>query len=216
MPSNNEKWHWQTGKAWYGVGIYHVTLTVPSREPLLGELVIPENDPAKAWVQRTKLGDEVTEEALRINHYYPDIRVIQHSLMPDHLHVIYYVTKPQTKSIKTIIRGLWQGVKKIGREYTISKETPLIPSELNSDKMAGDISVTHLHGDAVHPPDVATRAVTGDDSLCADESPAPRDQAPHAGILPCTRGYRDSRTEVPRYRQCGSFTGLRIYTCTCS
>ena len=58
--------------------------------------------------------------------------------MPDHLHVIYYVTKPQTKSIKTIIRGLWQGVKKIGREYTISKETPLIPSELNSDKMAGE------------------------------------------------------------------------------
>ncbi len=131
----NEKWHWQqSGEAWKGVGIYHVTLTIPTREPLLGELVIPENDPAKAWIQRTKLGDEVTEEALRINHFYPDIRVIQHCLMPDHLHVIYYVTKPQTKSIKTVIRGLWQGVKKIGREYTITKETPLVPSELNSDK----------------------------------------------------------------------------------
>ena len=135
----NEKWHWQqSGEAWKGVGIYHVTLTIPTREPLLGELVIPENDPAKAWIQRTKLGDEVTEEALRINHFYPDIRVIQHCLMPDHLHVIYYVTKPQTKSIKTVIRGLWQGVKKIGREYTITKETPLVPSELYSDKMDGD------------------------------------------------------------------------------
>ena len=63
MPSNHDTWHWQTGKAWYGVGIYHVTLTIPTREPLLGELVIPENDPAKAWIQRTKLGDEVAEEA---------------------------------------------------------------------------------------------------------------------------------------------------------
>ena len=32
-------WHWQeSGTAWKGVGIYHVTLTVPSREPLLGRL----------------------------------------------------------------------------------------------------------------------------------------------------------------------------------
>lgn len=139
MPQDHDIWHWQEpGTAWKGIGIYHVTLTVPSREPLFGELVIPENDPAKAWVQRTALGDKVTEEALRINQYYPEIRVIQHCLMPDHLHVIYYVTKPMTKSIKTVIRGLWQGVKKIGREYTISKETPLFPFELNSKQTDGE------------------------------------------------------------------------------
>jgi len=135
---DSEQWQWQTGRAWYGIGIYHVTLTIPSREPLFGELVIPENDPAKAWVQRTKFGDEVTEEALRINHYYPEIRVIQHCLMPDHLHVIYYVTKPLNKSIKTVIRGLWQGVKKIGREYSVAKETPFIPIEFNSNQTDGD------------------------------------------------------------------------------
>ena len=49
MPSNHDTWHWQTGKAWYGVG-----------------------------------------------------------------------------------------VKKIGREYTITKETSLVLSELNSDKMDGE------------------------------------------------------------------------------
>ena len=139
MPQDHDIWHWQEpGIAWKGIGIYHVTLTIPSREPLFGELVIPENDPAKAWVQRTALGDKVTEEALRINQYYPEIRVIQHCLMPDHLHVIYYVTKPMTKSIKSVIRGLWQGVKKIGREYTISKETPLFPFELNSKQTDGE------------------------------------------------------------------------------
>lgn len=140
MMNENNHWHWQEpGKAWKGVGIYHVTLTVPSREPLLGTLVIPDNDPMQARIERTELGDKITEEALRINHYYPEIRVIQHCLMPDHLHVIYYVTKPIATGIKTVVRGLWQGVKKIGRAYT-SNETPSVSPELNSGTMNGEYS----------------------------------------------------------------------------
>ena len=142
----DDKWHWQeAGTAWKGVGIYHVTLTVPSREPLLGRLVIPDNDPTKAWVERTELGEAVTEEALRINRYYPEIRVIQHCLMPDHLHIIYYVTKPMTKSIKTVIRGLWQGMKKLGRAYTEGKRPPLISPELNSGEIDGDAENPNLN-----------------------------------------------------------------------
>ena len=142
----DDKWHWQEmGTAWTGVGIYHVTLTVPSREPLLGKLIIPNNDPTKAWVERTELGEAVTEEALRINRYYPEIRVIQHCLMPDHLHIIYYVTKPMTKSIKTVIRGLWQGMKKLGRAYTEGKRLPLISPELNSGEIDGDVESPELN-----------------------------------------------------------------------
>lgn len=49
-----EQWQWQEpGKAWRGIGVYHITLTVPSREPLLGTLVIPDSDPEKATVDRT-------------------------------------------------------------------------------------------------------------------------------------------------------------------
>ena len=140
MAENDKKqWHWQEpGKAWKGVGIYHITLVVPSRDPLFGELVIPDNDPKQAYVERTELGNRITEEALRINHYYPEIRIIQHCLMPDHLHVIYYVTQPMNKSIKSVIRGLWQGVKKIGRAYTENNNTPFIRSELNSEKTDGE------------------------------------------------------------------------------
>ena len=54
------KWHWQEpGTAWRGVGIYHITLTVTSRQPLLGTLVIPENDPKQAWVEWSDLGRQV-------------------------------------------------------------------------------------------------------------------------------------------------------------
>ena len=59
----NEQWHWQErGEAWKGVGIYHVTLTIPSREPMLGTLVIPDGDPTKARVERTELGMALVEE----------------------------------------------------------------------------------------------------------------------------------------------------------
>lgn len=52
MPNEPDKWHWQErGTAWKGVGIYHITMVVPSREPLLGKLVIPENDPMQARVE---------------------------------------------------------------------------------------------------------------------------------------------------------------------
>ena len=144
--SDGNKWHWQdSGTAWKGIGIYNVTLTIPSRRPLLGTLVIPDNDPKQARVERTELGEKITEEALRINRYYSEIRVIQHCLMPDHLHVIYYITKPLTKGIRTVVRGLWQGVKKIGRAYTAAISPSISPSvspsispELNSGTMNGD------------------------------------------------------------------------------
>jgi hypothetical protein len=48
MSSTRTIWHWQeAGAAWKGVGIYHVTLTIPSRQPLLGTLpriMIRENN----------------------------------------------------------------------------------------------------------------------------------------------------------------------------
>lgn len=65
--AENGQWHWQkSGEAWKGVGIYHVTLTVPSREPLLGKLIIPENDPKKARVERTEMGNALVDNLLSL------------------------------------------------------------------------------------------------------------------------------------------------------
>lgn len=60
----NDSWHWQEpGTAWRGVGIYHVTLTVTDRQPLLGELIIPDNDPKQAYVKASHLGIALLETA---------------------------------------------------------------------------------------------------------------------------------------------------------
>ena len=121
MPYEHDIWHWQEpGEAWRGVGIYHVTLTVPSREPLLGKLVIPENDPKQARVERTEMGNALVDKLLSHPSYYPEIRVLQFCLMPDHLHAILHVTRPMEKTFNTVVRSLWQGAKKLGRVYSSS------------------------------------------------------------------------------------------------
>ena len=123
-----EQWQWQEpGTAWRGVGIYHITLTVPSRQPLLGTLVIPNNDPSQARVERTALGNAVIDELYVMCKHYPAIRIFQFCLMPDHLHAVIRVTKVMDTSIRSVIRGYWQGVKKLGRAYTLA-----VSSELNS------------------------------------------------------------------------------------
>ena len=122
------KWQWQEpGTAWRGVGVYHVTLTVPSREPLFGTLVIPEGDPSKARVERTALGNAVVDELYVMCRHYPAIRILQFCLMPDHLHAVIHVTQVMDTSIRSVVRGYWQGVKKLGRAYTLS-----LAAEFNS------------------------------------------------------------------------------------
>ena len=48
--------------------------------------------------------------------WYPCLALV----MPDHVHFILYVTQAMDVSIKMVVRGLWQGVKKIGRDYSMS------------------------------------------------------------------------------------------------
>ena len=136
---NPTQWQWQQeGTAWRGVGIYHVTLTVPSREPLLGTLVIPDNNPLNARIDRTTLGNAVVDELYVMTKHYPVIRILQFCLMPDHLHAVIHVTQVMDTSIRSVIRGYWQGVKKLGRAYTLSVTPELIsPSSVSPELNSG-------------------------------------------------------------------------------
>ena len=109
------KWQWQElGTAWRGVGVYHVTLTVPSREPLFGTMVIPENDPSKVRIERTALGNAVIDELYVMCKHYPAIRILQFCLMPDHLHAVIHVTRVMDTSIHTITTHRKNIFRKLG------------------------------------------------------------------------------------------------------
>ena len=116
-----EKWQWQEpGTTWKGVGLYHITLTVTSRQPLLGSLIIPDNDPSKAIVKRTALGNALVDCLLSIASYHPEVQVLHFCLMPDHLHAVLYVRRTMPKGIRMVVRGFWQGAKKLGRAYSVA------------------------------------------------------------------------------------------------
>ena len=117
-----EKWKWQEpGTTWKGVGLYHITLTIPDRRPLLGRLEVPESNPQKASVRRTALGNAVVDCLLSIQHYHPEVQVLHFCLMPDHLHAVLYVRRMMPTGIRGLVRGFLQAVKKLGRASLISQ-----------------------------------------------------------------------------------------------
>ena len=116
-----EKWQWQEpGTTWKGVALYHITLTITDRQPLLGMLDIPDHNPMMARVRRTALGNALVDCLLSIPRYHPEVQVLHFCLMPDHLHAVLYVKRRMATGIGTVVRGFWQAAKKLGRANSAS------------------------------------------------------------------------------------------------
>ena len=134
-----EQWQWQEpGTAWRGAALDHITLTVPSRQPVLGRLAVADDNPANARVQRSALGDALVDTLLGIPHYHPEARVLHFCLMPDHLHAVVYVRCTMEQGIKTLVRGFWQGVKKLGRACSY-QERGIAPSNTRGESKEGGL-----------------------------------------------------------------------------
>ena len=119
--AEQEKWKWQEpGTTWKGIGLYHITLTITDRQPLLGTLAITKNDPTTAKVARTALGNALIDCLLSIPHHHPEVQVLHFCLMPDHLHAVLYVRHTMPTGIGALVRGFWQATKKLGRAYSSS------------------------------------------------------------------------------------------------
>ena len=128
--AEQEKWHWQEpGTTWKGVGLYHITLTITDRQPLLGTLTITNNDPTTARVVRTALGNALIDCLLSIQHHHPEVQVLHFCLMPDHLHAILYVRRTMPTGIAALVRGFWQAAKKLGRASSVVPSS-IIPNAI--------------------------------------------------------------------------------------
>ena len=138
--AEQEKWKWQEpGTTWKGIGLYHITLTIPDRSPLLGSLEVPDNDPNKAKVKRTALGNALVNCLLSIQHYHPEVQVLHFCLMPDHLHAVLYVRHTMPTGIRGVTRGFWQAVKKLGRAWSASSS--VAPNVIRKNNQAPSSSI---------------------------------------------------------------------------
>lgn len=70
--------------------IYLVTVTTADREPLLGQV---EGDAASARIRLSAIGKAVWHEIESIPQRYPQVKVMQHQIMPDHVHLVLRVTE---------------------------------------------------------------------------------------------------------------------------
>lgn len=70
--------------------IYLITVIVKDRKPLLGTVT---GDATKAWISLSQEGKAVWREIESLPKRYPQVRVLQHQIMPDHVHLVLYVTK---------------------------------------------------------------------------------------------------------------------------
>jgi hypothetical protein len=97
--------------------------------PLLGDLVIPNDDPEQAYVARKDLGEAILKQMFMIPDFHPEVEILQFCLMPDHIHFILRVKRAMNKGIASVVRGFWQGAKKAGNLYASS----ILPDNIRRD-----------------------------------------------------------------------------------
>ena len=102
-----ERFVWKRHKDIFkGVGIYHITFVLSGRQPLLGSLAVVSEEPR---CLPTDLGSAISHDLDGIHQRRPYVRLLAKQLMPDHIHVLLYVTDDCGVTIKEIARGMRQG-----------------------------------------------------------------------------------------------------------
>lgn len=104
------------GHNYHGRGIYMITLCVEKRIPRLGALRGPDSCHSQPWVSLSSLGKHVEAEWLGIPRYYPQIKVLALTVMPDHLHGILFVMEPLPVHLGKVINGFKAGCNRAARE----------------------------------------------------------------------------------------------------
>lgn len=79
--------------------IYLLTVTVEGRKPLLGRLA---GDVYTAHIELSPLGEDVRHELYALCDRYPQLRLLQYQIMPDHVHVILQATERLSKPIGSL------------------------------------------------------------------------------------------------------------------
>lgn len=101
---------------YYQKGLYMITMVIEGRKPLFGTIVGHAN--GQQWtnnaphIMLSDLGQRVIEDEVpKINRIYPEVEVWRVAIMPDHIHLLLWVsqTLPKGKHLGMVIRGFKTG-----------------------------------------------------------------------------------------------------------
>ena len=120
---------------YYQKGLYMITMVIEGRKPLFGTIVGHANGQQGTnnapHVMLSDLGQRVIEDEVpKINRIYPEVEVWRVAIMPDHIHLLLWVsqTLPKGKHLGMVIRGFKTGCSRawwqLQDEATLSGKAP--------------------------------------------------------------------------------------------
>ncbi|TFF35058.1 transposase [Mucilaginibacter psychrotolerans] len=118
-------------KGWdYGShGLYYITICTKNRSHYFGEIEKGENE--TAFLNRTEIADVAESNWFSIPEFHPYVEVDSFVLMPNHLHGILFINRPdkltwstnkfgpQSKNLASILRGYKSSVTQYAKENAI-------------------------------------------------------------------------------------------------
>ena len=105
-------------------GLYFVTICTKDRIRYFGEIEMQDEKQSIAFLQSTEIGEVALDNWLQIPRYHPYVEIDEFVIMPDHIHGILFINKPdkvswelskfgpQRNNLASIIRGYKASVKK--------------------------------------------------------------------------------------------------------
>ncbi len=120
---------------------YLITMAVSPRWPLLGTLASSEDtctddDTVEAHIELSPLGEAVLSAWQQIPFVYPQVSIVQHVIMPDHIHGILYVREDTTFHLGQVIKGFKTGCNKSLRLLVEEARKAQLQSQNNADDAA--------------------------------------------------------------------------------
>ena len=117
---------------------YLITMAVSPRWPLLGTLASSEDtctadDTVEAHIELSPLGEAVLSAWQQIPYVYPQVSIVQHVIMPDHIHGILYVKEDTTFHLGQVIKGFKTGSNKSLRLLVEEARKAQLQSQNNAD-----------------------------------------------------------------------------------
>ena len=120
---------------YYQKGLYMITMVIEDRKPLFGTIVGHANGQQGTnnapHVMLSYLGQRVIkDEVPKIHRIYPEVEVWRVAIMPDHIHLLLWVsqTLPKGKHLGMVIRGFKTGCSRawwqLQDESTLSGKSP--------------------------------------------------------------------------------------------
>lgn len=95
--------------------IYMVTANKHAAAPTFGRLIILE-DLTRAYIDPSAAGKIIIDAIRDTPSHNPEIRILEFGLMPDHFHLLLFVTSPMRRTLGEIVQAIKATVTRKARE----------------------------------------------------------------------------------------------------